>query len=251
MNRAIGTLRALAFYTGYACFTIAWGSLSLLIAWALPFESRFRFIIQVWTGVVLWWLRWCCGITFRVTGMEHVPDKPCIVVSKHESTWETLALQQLFSPQATIVKRELLRIPFFGWAFALLKPIAIDRGNRRAALRALIEKGQRRLNDGIWVVLFPEGTRTEPGKVMPFQAGAGMLARSTDTPLLIVAHDAGKYWPARALVKNPGEVEVRIAPPVQPMGQDTKALLGQAEHILRGMMDQLYAEPTHTGDERS
>ena len=102
--------RSLSFFIGYVCFTIVWGTLSLLIAWALPFEKRFSFIIRVWTGVMLRWLRWTCGISFRVEGREHIPSKPCIVVCKHESTWETLALQQLFSPQATIVKKELLHI---------------------------------------------------------------------------------------------------------------------------------------------
>src|SRR5690606_38978728 len=103
--------------------------------------------------------RLTCGIRARVLGRENVPDRPCIVLCRHESTWETLFLQQLFAPQATLIKRELLRIPFFGWAFRTLRPIAIDRRQQRKALRTLIDEGRARLEQGIWVVLFPEGTR--------------------------------------------------------------------------------------------
>lgn len=242
MNEMLLFLRSLLFYLGYATFTVFWGSLSLLIAWALPFKLRFSFIIQVWTRVILFWLRLCCGIYFRVEGREHIPAHAAIVLAKHESTWETLALQQLFSPQATIVKRELLRIPFFGWAFALLKPIAINRKDRRRALRELVEKGQRRLADNIWVLLFPEGTRTDPGIVLPFQAGAGMLAKATDRPIIIVAHDAGRCWPARAFIKRPGCITLIIDQPLVVEGLDTKGILRAAEARMRSLVERLYPE---------
>lgn len=243
MNNLLVIFRTLVFYLGYAVFTIFWGTLSLLVAWALPFEWRFRFIIQVWTRVVLWWLRVTCGVRFVIEGRENIPQQPCLVLCKHESTWETLALQQVFSPQSTLVKRELLRIPFFGWAFSLLKPIAINRSDRRKALRQLVEKGSRRLEDGIWVMLFPEGTRTEPGTLLPFQAGAGLLAKATGAPVLVVSHDAGRCWPARSFLKHAGVIRVRIAVPFSPAGLDTKSILRQAEVTMGELTDSLYAHP--------
>ena len=233
-------LRSLAFFLGYVSFTVVWGSLSLLVAWALPFKQRFNFIIGTWTAVMLRWLKITCGIDYAVEGREHIPSEPCVIICKHESTWESLALQQLFSPQATLVKRELLRIPFFGWAFALLKPIAIDRGDRRKALRALIEKGGRRLEDGIWVLLFPEGTRTEPGELKPLQGGVGLLAKTTGAPVLVVGHDAGRHWPARQFLKIPGTIRVKIAPPIPTTGKSTKEIIQQAEAELTRLTIDLY-----------
>ncbi|MEM1437219.1 MAG: lysophospholipid acyltransferase family protein [Pseudomonadota bacterium] len=242
MSEVVFFLRSLLFYTGYAAFTVVWGTLSLLIAWALPFHLRFSFIIQVWTRVILFWLRITCGIRFQIEGLENIPGQAAIVLAKHESTWETLALQQLFSPQATIVKRELLRIPFFGWAFALLKPIAINRNERRRALRELVEKGQRRLADNIWVLLFPEGTRSDPGVVLPFQAGAGLLAKASDRPVIIVAHDAGRCWPARQFIKRPGCITLIIDKPLPVEGLDTKGILRAAEERMRALAAQLYPD---------
>ena len=128
-------VRALLFYVGYTVATVVWGTLGTVFGWLFPYRLRFRLIIGCWTGFCLRWLRWTCGIGYRVEGLEHVPETPCIVLCRHESTWETLFLQQLFSPQATLIKKELLNIPFFGWAFRTLKPIAIDRSQQRKALR--------------------------------------------------------------------------------------------------------------------
>ncbi|MGA0844872.1 MAG: lysophospholipid acyltransferase family protein, partial [Arenicellales bacterium] len=134
----MSVIRAATFYVGYALITIIWGSLGVLFGWILPFRARFAFIIGGWTRICLFWLRLCCGISAQISGLENLPKKPCIVLSRHESTWETLFLQTLLAPQATLIKRELLWIPFFGWAFRLLKPIAIDRSDGRKALRQLV-----------------------------------------------------------------------------------------------------------------
>jgi len=169
------SLRACAFYLGYASFTIAWGQYPS----SLPGYCRIEplhFIIGTWTNFSLFWLRLTCGVGVRIIGAEHIPQSPCIVLVRHESTWEVAFLQTLFAPQATLVKRELLWIPFFGWAFALLKPIAIDRGNPRKALRKLIREGRQRLHENMWIVLFPEGTRMPVDEIGKFQAG-GCCAR--------------------------------------------------------------------------
>lgn len=225
-------LRSILFYLGYSLATLIWGTLSVLVGWVLPSRPRFQFIIGAWTRICLWWLKVTCGIRVEVSGREHIPDKPCVVLCRHESTWETLFLQTLLAPQATIIKRELLWIPFFGWAFALNKPIAIDRGTPRSALKRLISVGRSRLADGIWVVLFPEGTRMPPDEMGRFQVGGAALASAADADVMVIAHNAGDYWPAHELVKQPGTIQVRIMPPIRTNGRDTKAIMEAAQNLL-------------------
>jgi 1-acyl-sn-glycerol-3-phosphate acyltransferase len=163
-----------------------------------------------------------------------------VVLCRHESTWETLFLQTLLAPQATIIKRELLWIPFFGWAFALNKPIAIDRGSPRSALKRLITTGTERLRDKIWVVLFPEGTRMPAGEIGRFQVGGAALASAADVPLLVIVHNAGCHWPAHQIRKTPGVIEVRILPPIQPNGRDGKQITEQARQLMATSLEALY-----------
>jgi 1-acyl-sn-glycerol-3-phosphate acyltransferase len=228
----IAWMRSLAFFAGYAVITIIWGALSLLIAWLMPYRARFLFIVGAWTRMILAWLRLTCGIRCQVEGRENIPKQPCIVLARHESTWETLFLQSLFSPQATLIKRELLWIPFFGWAFALLRPIAIDRSEPRKALRRLINQGRERLESGIWVVMFPEGTRMPPGKPGRFQAGGAALASATEAPVVVIAHNAGSYWPAHEFRKQPGTITLRIAPAIETIGKSTKQINDEAARVM-------------------
>ena len=225
-------LRSVLFYLGYSLATLIWGTLSVLVGWILPSRARFLFIIGGWTRICLWWLKVTCGITHQVTGTEHIPEDPCVVLCRHESTWETLFLQTLLAPQATIIKRELLWIPFFGWAFAMNKPIAIDRGTPRSALKRLITVGKARLADKIWVVLFPEGTRMPPGEIGRFQIGGAALARAAESPVLVIAHNAGDHWPAHELGKRSGAIQVRIMPPFRTNGRDSKSITAEAEALM-------------------
>ena len=234
-------LRSLLFYLGYSLITIVWGSLSVVIGWVLPYRARFQFIIGAWTRMCLWWLRVTCGVRHSIEGTEHIPVEPCVVLCRHESTWETLFLQTLLAPQATIIKRELLWIPFFGWAFALNKPIAIDRGSPRSALRRLIKVGTERLQERIWVVLFPEGTRMPPGEIGKFQVGGVALASSADVPILVIAHNAGEHWPAHELRKKPGTIRVKIMPPIRPNGRDSKVLILESRQLLASGLADLQA----------
>jgi 1-acyl-sn-glycerol-3-phosphate acyltransferase len=243
MRTTTAAVRALLFYLGYACVTIVWGSLSVLIAWAFPFHMRFNFVIGCWTRMVLLWLRVCCGVRVRIEGREHIPEKPCIVFVKHESTWETLYVQTLFAPQATIVKRELLLIPFFGWAFRLLRPIAIDRDDPRKALRVLIAEGKARLGQGIWVVLFPEGTRVPVGESRSFQIGGAALAEASEYPVLVVAHNSGEFWPRHQLGKNPGTIHVIVSPPLDTTGLRRREINALAEATMASAMSRLGRGP--------
>lgn len=239
MSSLIATLRAALFYTGYAVFTIVWGTISVLICWALPFRARFVFIIGVWTRVTLFWLRVCCGVRHRVAGLGNLPDTPCIAFVQHQSTWETAFAQTLLAPQATLIKRELLHIPFFGWAYSLLQPIAINRGDGRKALRQLIETGKDRLSKGLWVVLFPEGTRRPPGEVGPFFAGGASLASASASPVVVIAHNAGFFWPAHAFGKRSGVIDVRISPPISTDGKRAKDINAEASAWMQSQQGEL------------
>jgi 1-acyl-sn-glycerol-3-phosphate acyltransferase len=239
MTKVLLSARAVGFYLGYVVLTVAWGSLSVLVAWMFSYRFRFQFVIGCWTRMVLFWLRICCGIRVRIEGGENLPDTPCIVFVKHESTWETLFIQTLFVPQATLVKRELLNIPFFGWAFRLLRPIAIDRTDTRGALRTLINEGGARLDQGIWVVLFPEGTRVPINEQRNFQIGGAALAEAAARPVLVVAHNSGDHWPAHRLIKRPGTIRVVVTPPFETVGLKRREINARAESLMLAAMTAL------------
>jgi 1-acyl-sn-glycerol-3-phosphate acyltransferase len=174
-------------------------------------------------------LRTLCGVRWKVEGRENLPQRPAIILSKHQSAWETLAFQHIFPPQVHVLKRELLWIPFFGWGLALMSPIAIDRARGIAALRQIARKGRERLEQGFWVVVFPEGTRVAPRQKRKYQLGGAWLAAHARAPVVPVAHNAGSCWPRNSFLKFPGEVTVRIGPAIESAGRDPQAINAQAE----------------------
>ncbi len=209
-----------------------------LLTFPLPALTRYR-IISVWTRWVMWAARVICGIRYRVIGAEHIPATPCIILSKHQSAWETLAFQLIFPPQVWVLKRELLRVPFFGWGLAMLSPIAIDRSSRREALQQLTEQGRQRLDAGFCIVIFPEGTRITPGQRGKYRPGGARLAVQTGTPVLPVAHNAGLLWGRNAFLKRPGLITVSIGAPIQPDGEDAESLVRRVEHWIEAEMSHL------------
>ncbi|MDE0421672.1 MAG: lysophospholipid acyltransferase family protein [Gammaproteobacteria bacterium] len=232
-------VRSLVFYLGYVVWSAFWSSLSVLVGWCLPLRSRYNFIIGGWTRPALGWLAFTCGIRWRVSGQEHIPSEPCIFLVKHQSNWETLWTQTLVAPQTTLIKRELLRIPLWGWAFALVKPIAIDRSNPRSALRQLIEQGKDRLARGMFVTLFPEGTRMAPGAAGKFYRGGAALAAATGLPVVVIAHNAGHCWPARRFIKYPGTIDVEISRPFPTEGKTSREINTLCEDWLERAMARL------------
>jgi 1-acyl-sn-glycerol-3-phosphate acyltransferase len=186
--------------------------LSMMFMLPFPFLQRYK-LAQVWVDVIMWSVEHVCGITYKVTGLENIPkDKNGIILSKHQSSWETIALQRFFPPQVFLLKKSLLWLPIWGWAMAALKPIAIDRSNQKEALRILLKEGAQHLNEGLWLVVFPEGTRVAPGATKKFNAGGAMLAHRSGYPVMPVAHNAGEFWPRYSFFKFPGTVQVRIGP---------------------------------------
>lgn len=180
----------------------------------LKFPQRYRFI-TLWSRFMLWWVRVTCGIKYRVEGIENIPNQPVIVMSNHQSTWETFAYHIILPLHCNVLKKEYLKIPLFGWGLALLEPIAIDRSKGSEALNQLIEEGRKRLEQGRSIVIFPEGTRILPTETKKYGPGGALLASQTGYPVLLIAHNAGKFWPRRSWLKTPGTITVRIGPLIE------------------------------------
>jgi 1-acyl-sn-glycerol-3-phosphate acyltransferase len=195
-----------------------------MLSFPLPRMARYR-LISAWSRLVVWLAWWICGIRWKIEGRRHLPDEPAVILSQHQSAWETLAFQEIFPPQVLVLKRELLWIPFFGWGLALMSPIAINRARGMAALREMARQGRERLAQGFWVVIFPEGTRVRPGEKRAYQHGGAWLAVNCGVPVVPVAHNAGRLWPRNAFLKRPGTVTVRIGPAIPTAGRDPKRVI--------------------------
>jgi 1-acyl-sn-glycerol-3-phosphate acyltransferase len=194
----------------------------------LPRLTRYR-IISGWSRLVILLSRMILKIDWRIEGREHLPQRPSVILAKHQSAWETMAFQLFFPPQVHVLKRELLWIPFFGWGLALMSPIAIDRRRGHSALRFMAKRGKQRLAQGFWIVVFPEGTRVAPGEKRPYQIGGAWLAAASGAPVVPVAHNAGLVWPRNAFLKRPGTVTIRIGPPIDPADRDPATINRLAE----------------------
>ncbi len=203
-------------------------ALFVLLCAPLPRMARYR-VISGWSRCVVALAESILGIHWTVEGREHLPASPAVILAKHQSAWETMAFTLIFPPQVHVLKRELLWIPFFGWGLALMSPIAIDRSRGLAALRAIARRGRERLEQGFWVVVFPEGTRVAPGERRPYQLGGAWLAAASGAPVVPVAHNAGLLWPRNAFVKRAGTVTVRIGPIIDAANRDPKTINALAE----------------------
>lgn len=205
-------LRSVLFMLGYVASTVLFSLLSLLL-WLIPSRAVRYHVMSQWARAMLVWLRWTCGLSYRVHGQVH-HQTPSVALVRHESAWETLALQAILPRQAWVLKRELLKIPFFGWGLAIMWPIAIDRNAGRAALKQVIEQGKVRLADGAFVVVFPEGTRMPAGQLGKMNIGGAMLAEKSQAPVVLITHNAGQFWAKGAFLKRPGVIDVFISEPL-------------------------------------
>ena len=230
-------IRSLIFFLLQCVVTPLYGLIAIL-TFPLPPLTRYR-IISGWALTMLWLLRVVCGIRMEVRGAQHIPREPCIVLCKHQSAWETIALQKVFPPQVWVLKRELLWIPFFGWGLAMTSPVAIRRSNGREAVKQLLRQGKERLQQGFCVVIFPEGTRIPYGQRGKYKAGGALLAASSGVPIVPVAHNAGRLWGRQAFLKRPGVITMSIGAPITPQGLIADEITRRVEEWIENEVQHL------------
>lgn len=234
-------LRASLYYLFLTITVIPYAFLCLLCA-PLPLHWRYR-ITMGWPRLATWGARVFCGVRWQVEGTENLIDGPAVVLAKHQSAWETLFLPSHLPREVCFVyKRELHRIPFFGWGLALLRMIPIDRAKGKEAFEQVVQIGQQRLDEGRWPILFPEGTRIAPGKMGRFKMGGALLAIRTNSPIIPIAHNAGECWPRHAFTKKPGLITVRIGAPISPEGLTPEALNDKVSAWIEAEMKSLNPE---------
>jgi 1-acyl-sn-glycerol-3-phosphate acyltransferase len=230
-------IRSLIFFLLQLLLTPVFSMLAVL---TFPFSAITRYrLISTYAKTMIWLLKLICSIHYEVRGMENIPEKPCIVLCKHQSAWETLALQFIFPPQVWVLKRELLWIPFFGWGLAMTSPIAINRSDGTGAVKQLLKQGKARLAQGFFVVIFPEGTRIPFGQRGKYKIGGAMLAASSGTPVVPVAHNAGRLWGRNSFIKRPGLITMSIGAPIEVKGLKADAINLRAEEWIENEILQL------------
>ena len=200
--------------------------------------KRLQWLGAMWIKVVLNALKFLCGVSWKVEGIENIPNTPCIVVSNHQGQWESFFLQTLFIPSTSIIKKELLLIPLFGWALRCMKPITLNRLNRMGSLKKVIKKGVIKLKNGFSIILFPEGTRISPEKgIQPFARSCGLLSVKSGFPVLPICHNSGKYWKNKRFIKSPGMVILRIGEPI--LGRDPKVITNDAYNWVKNNYEEI------------
>lgn len=242
----MSNVRALLFAAYQLIVTPMYAALMLLLSW-LPRVGRYR-LAASWCATTLRGAEWICGIRTREIGRENIPHgsdvAPHIVMSKHSSTWETLALTRYFPPLAYVAKKELLSVPFFGWGFRLASPITIDRKAGQDAMSQIAKQGRERFAQGFWIILYPEGTRIPAGKRVRYKTGTSRLAIEMHAPILPIAHNAGWLWPKGVMGKRPGTITLSIGKPIAADGRDPAQLMQAVETWIEN-------EVTRLGDPRS
>ncbi len=228
-------LRSLLYFLGSTLVLSFLVTLALSLFF-LPVKYRYK-ILSKWSLFCIWWLKITLNIKLKVIGKENIPSKASVIVSNHQSTWETLALQTIFPHQTWVLKQELQWIPVFGWGLVLLKPIIIDRGEKLKAIKKVIKQGSERIKEGIFVVVFPEGTRQPYTQLGEYQSGGMAIAKKTDCDIVPVYHNAGKLWPKGSFIKQPGTITVVIGPAIQPTGKNASTLTKEVREWTLAMQE--------------
>jgi len=236
----MNNIRASAYYLFLLITVIPFAFFSIMTA-PLPLHWRYRITIG-WPKLAIWGAKVICGLRWRIEGAENLPDGPAILLSKHQSAWETLFLPSHIPRELCFVyKRELHKIPFFGWGLALLRMIPIDRAKGKEAFEQVVQIGQQRLDEGRWPILFPEGTRIAPGKMGRFKMGGALLANRTNTPIVPIALNAGEFWPRNSFSKKPGVITVRIGERIYPDGLTPEELNDKVHTWIEQQMKSMRA----------
>jgi 1-acyl-sn-glycerol-3-phosphate acyltransferase len=210
----------------------------------LPFKYRYKFI-NFYSVLNLWVLKNLCNINYRVEGQENIPDETCVIFSKHQSALETMIVQRVFSSLTFVVKKELLWLPFFGWGLRAIDPIAIDRKAGRKAIVQIVEQGIDRLNKGINIVIFPEGTRSKPGTKLEYKKGGAILASKSGHKVLPIAHTAGEFWPKGFFSRQTGTMVFSIGPAIETKGKTPAQIMQETECWIETKMKEISTIPSY------
>ncbi|MEO1885912.1 MAG: lysophospholipid acyltransferase family protein [Methyloprofundus sp.] len=216
------------------------GTLMLIVA-LLPFSLQYK-LASFWGAYVMLMAKMICGLNYQVTGLDNISkEQNAIVLCKHQSAWETIFLMKALPPSSILLKKSLLWIPFWGWAMATLKPIAINRSAPKQALSQLLKQGAKRLREGYWLVMYPEGTRMAPGEQGKFSASGSLLAQRAGFPIIPIAHNAGEFWPRNSFLKYPGVIHVKIGPAIAAENRKSKDINAEAEGWINNAMQEIDA----------
>ena len=241
MSRLRQLLGSVAFTAYLFVSVVPYSCWVLLTAPVTPRDHAWR-AARSWAGTVLALLRILCGLDYRLEGAEHLPDRDAVVLMKHSSAWETIAQLVLFPNQVWVMKRQLLWVPFFGWALAVFSPIAIDRKGGRQAVEQVLRQGQQRLAEGLWVMIFPEGTRVAPGERRRYGLSGALLAAVAERPVVPVTHNAGDYWPRRGVMKRAGTIRMVIGPPIEAAGRSPRDVNRDVESWIETTLEDIRRE---------
>ncbi|MEW6515192.1 MAG: lysophospholipid acyltransferase family protein [Pseudomonadota bacterium] len=230
-------LRSLLFMLVMTVTTVLIVTALLLVFW-LPTRQR-RLFVMPWIHFVMWLIEHLLGIRTRIVGAENIPAVPCVILSKHQSAWETFALQTIFTLTSFVYKKELHWLPFFGWGLKLMPFVGIDRAAGKQALNQVAERGKQRLAEGYSVIVFPEGTRVPPGQKRRYKVGGAFLAAAAGAPVVPVALNSGECWRRQAFLKTPGTVTVSIGPSIDPAGRTAEEVNALAERWIEAEMQRI------------
>ena len=235
VNLLLTTLRTTVFYAGFVVLTVTASTVTCVLFF-LPSRLLQR-IATVGNLLVMQWLRLTCNIKIVVSGKEHIPAGACVVLSNHQSTWEAFYMQWFFQPANFILKRELLWIPFFGWALFLMNPIAIKRSRPSSAIRYVLKQGTKRLLAGNRIVIYPEGTRVINGVLGEFKTSGAALAKQAQVPVLPVSHNSGDHWQRRSFLKNPGTIHMQIGPAIDSSSLSVREITENARNWIKDSLN--------------
>lgn len=247
MSRTVLFLRSLVFALLMLVATLIWAPVCILFA-PLPYNQRYH-VTSYWNRFIIGAAKVVCGIRYRMKGTENFPDSPAIVLSKHQSAWETIFyFYAMPRPLVYVFKKELLYIPFFGWGIGLLRMIPIDRKKSKDAFSQVLEQGRKRLSDGQWIAMFPEGTRFQPGQKGKYKGGGARLAVETGAVVVPVAMNAGECWPKNSFIKKPGLITVSIGKPISSEGKTASELMQEVENWIESEMRVISAPGIYSKD---
>ncbi|MGQ7249062.1 lysophospholipid acyltransferase family protein [Halomonas sp. V046] len=235
-------VRSVIFYIGYFAAMLVCGVLFLPPSPFLPLRSRYR-LLNLYNHFIIAWFRLACGVRYEFSGLDRLPEGPAVILSNHQSEWETVYLQLVKPPVCTVLKKELLNFPIFGWALRLLHPIALDRSRPSRAMRQVLTQGGVRLKEGLSVLIFPEGTRVEPGKRRRYNKSGTVIACRAGVPVIPVAHNAGECWPGRHWVKRPGRISLVVGDPIPTAGRTPEEVLAETEAWIEARLQEISTVP--------